>query len=65
VDLAAAVEKLSPASRYRRFFSVLNGLDARTIAYFTDVAPPTSKPRSPASILASVTIMKGSTPPPR
>lgn len=36
-DLATAVEKLSPESRYRRFFSVLKKLDARTIAYFTDV----------------------------
>ncbi len=36
-ELAAAVEKLSPESRYRRFFSVLKKLDARTIAYFTDV----------------------------
>jgi GNAT superfamily N-acetyltransferase len=36
-ELEAAVERLTPESRYRRFFSVLEHLDAKTLAYFTNV----------------------------
>lgn len=36
-DLAAAFERLTPESRYRRFFSVAKRLDAKTLAYFTSV----------------------------
>jgi RimJ/RimL family protein N-acetyltransferase len=35
--LAAAIERLTPESRYRRFFSAVERLDAKTLAYFTDV----------------------------
>jgi RimJ/RimL family protein N-acetyltransferase len=36
-ELEAAVERLTPESRYRRFFSALKKLDAKTLTYFTNV----------------------------
>jgi RimJ/RimL family protein N-acetyltransferase len=35
--LAAAIELLTPESRYRRFFSAVERLDAKTLAYFTNI----------------------------
>jgi RimJ/RimL family protein N-acetyltransferase len=36
-DLAAGMERLSPESRYRRFFTPTSGLSAAELSYLTDV----------------------------
>ena len=36
-ELAAAVRRLSPQSRYQRFLGAIDGLDERTLSYLTEI----------------------------